>query len=308
MSNTEESKTTTETTTTDASQGTVTPETTTAGGQESWFDKLPEELKAEGSLESFKDKDMSEVVKSYVHAQKTMGGMIRIPSADSPEEVKKAFLDKLTQVDGVTILPDRNNQEAVNALMNKLGRPEKAENYTLPDLEGVDLSSVNPEIINGFKSLAHTIGLTDAQAKACMDYEIKQALATQDALVKKVETNKALLKQMWGESFEQRANGARTMINVLGQKYPELIQQFNQSHETNPLFYEVLAELSQVYRERGHISGSSVGKFDLTPAEASAKIKEIQSDLSGPYYHPSHPEHQAAIEQISELYRKAHQG
>lgn len=268
-----------------------------------WFDSLPDDLKNEGSLESFKGKDITDVVKSYVEAQKTIGGMVRIPSEDAPAEIKDKFYQKLSAIPDVVKLPKPDDAEGIANLMNKLGRPEKAENYSIPEIPEHALGVMKPEAINEFKEFAHKLGLTDAQSKSLMEYEISKTTENLDKMVAKIESNKATLQKMWGQDFENRANSAKAMLDTLGRKYPELVEEFNQNHETNPLVYEVLSELAQVYRERGHISGSNVGKFGLTPSEANAKIQEMRADLNGPLYNSSHPEHEAAMERLNELYK-----
>ena len=44
-----------------------------------WFDGLPDGLKAEKTLETFKGKPVSAVVESYVQAQKSFGSRLPVP-------------------------------------------------------------------------------------------------------------------------------------------------------------------------------------------------------------------------------------
>jgi len=74
---------------------TSTPDATTSGN--GWIASLPTELQSEKSLQSFKD--LPALAKSYVEAQKMIGGSIRLPKPDAPpEEREKVIGDIYTKL------------------------------------------------------------------------------------------------------------------------------------------------------------------------------------------------------------------
>ena len=74
-----------------ASAGSGTPQT----GAGDWFASIPQEFQSEKSIQSFKGKPIGDVVKSFVEAQKLVGGSIRLPKPDAAAEERKKFLDDI---------------------------------------------------------------------------------------------------------------------------------------------------------------------------------------------------------------------
>ena len=60
----------------DASSTPVTDTTSTAPS--SWFESLPDGLKANPTLQNFKSKDFKDVAESLVNAEKLVGGSVRL--------------------------------------------------------------------------------------------------------------------------------------------------------------------------------------------------------------------------------------
>ena len=82
--------------------------TPVVSGAGDWFESLPPDLKVEKSIQSFKGKGVADVAKSYVEAQKMIGGSIRLPKPDAKPEEREAFMADLS---------------------TKLGRPATAADY-----------------------------------------------------------------------------------------------------------------------------------------------------------------------------------
>ena len=119
--------------TTDQSQTSVlSGEQTTT--QTNFQDLIPDEYRAEKSLENFKD--MGDFVKSYLSAQKIVGAdKIPVPNKFATEDDWKA-------------------------VFNKLGAPEKPEDYKYSFKDG----EVDKELISSFNQEAHRLGLLPQQA------------------------------------------------------------------------------------------------------------------------------------------------
>ena len=114
----------------DITQGdTISVDTSTAVEQPeyNWKDSVDESYR-----DSVKDfKDINGLVKSYQSAQSMLGSSIRIPTDDASKEAKDEFYSRLSQVPGLTRLPNKDDPEAMNQFYNSLGRPESKDGYKI---------------------------------------------------------------------------------------------------------------------------------------------------------------------------------
>ena len=124
-------------TTTDQSQSSVLSGEQT---QNNFQDLIPEEYKGEKSLANFKD--MNDFVKSYLSAQKIVGAdKIPVPNKFATEDDWKA-------------------------VFNKLGAPEKPEDYKYNFKEG----EVDKDLLSNFNQQAHKLGLLPQQAESLIKF------------------------------------------------------------------------------------------------------------------------------------------
>lgn len=262
-----------------------------------------ESLKSETSLGNFKD--VTSLAKSYVHLNKMMGSSIRIPSEEASDEAKAEFYNKLKNVPGVLKMPDASNQEELNAFYKALGRPDSPDNYDLKLPQDVPEELIDKETLNSFKEQAYNLGLNSQQVQKLIEFDTQRQMHLYDRMEQDHKQGQEILKKMWGNDFDNRSAAAKKMIEQYGAKYPEAAKQLLSKHVTDPLVYQMLAELGQIYQERGHIQAKSLN-FGLTPEEARAKIQEIRSNASHPVNLPGHVKHKEALEQMSKLYDAAY--
>lgn len=127
-------------------------------------------------------KDVAAIAKTAYEQEKMLGNAIRVPGKDAKPEDVEAYL-------------------------NKLGRPEKADGYdfTVPK----DLPETLPydaERATGFKQLAHSLGLTAKQAASIHDWAVKNAVDDFQSYSGKTEAERAetakaetaKLEKLWG--------------------------------------------------------------------------------------------------------------
>lgn len=267
----------------------------------SFLSSLSDELKTNESLKKFKDIDS--LAKSYVNLQSMVGSSLRIPSADASAEAKEEFFKKLESVEGIARMPSKEDETAFLSFMNKLGRPESPEAYELPQSDSLLKDESKMKAASEFKKFAHSIGLTNKQAKALMDMDLARVSTQEEETVNFAERGVQALKKEFGEAFEGRAQLASAMAKELVKKYPEFKDSLrNPSVAYNPVLIHALAELGKVNQERGTL-GTNVKSSSLTPAEIHARISEIQDNKADPYWNASDPNHKARVEYVSKLYR-----
>ncbi|MFO8028260.1 MAG: hypothetical protein R6U28_00190, partial [Cyclonatronaceae bacterium] len=83
-------------------------------------------------------KDLPDMAKQLIHAQKMIGGSVRIPQEDAPAETWNKFYAKLADVKGVVVNP--GTEEGQAQFRKSLGVPEKSDEYKL------DLSFVPEDV------------------------------------------------------------------------------------------------------------------------------------------------------------------
>ena len=254
-----------------------------------WFDRLPDEIKKDASIQSFKGKEVNDVVKSYVEAQKLIGGSIRIPKADAkPEEW--------------------------NSFWEKMGRPKTPEEYgivkpaILPD--GVEWKE---DLAKEFSSLSHSLGLNKVQAGKLSAWYIDKissdAQQNNQKLAERVEFGKSEAKKEiekeWGPDYQRRITVARRGLKALGDE--GLVELLDTSGLGNhPSFLKLFYSLGQKYAEDGMIDGSVEGA--ISPDEAKKRIQEIRNDPEH-LYHPRNsakPGHKEAIAEMEMLHKVAY--
>jgi hypothetical protein len=249
---------------------TSTPDATTSGT--GWLASLPTELQSEKSLQSFKD--LPSLAKSYVEAQKMIGGSIRLPKPDAPPEER----DKV-----------------IGDIYTKLGRPETPDKYAPTALP--DGMVFKPETVKAFQSAAHKAGYTQQQVDFALTHYAgiaKGALSEQSRLTTKaVEDSTAALRSKWGGDFDTKlAVAQRFTEEVLGDEVFEVLK--SKGLDNHPVIVAKFGELGAKFGESPPPGGDAVSTGGL--ADAKAKLEAIYTD-------PKHPFHKGDAQAIQEVWR-----
>jgi len=132
------------------------------------------------TLETFKSPE--DFIKSYDEAQGMIRNSIRIPTEDASDEVKNAFYEKLTAIDGVVRMPtDDASKASFNSMM---GVPEKADGYRFSDIDGYQ-GDAQADLNLG--TLAHSLGLSNEQANGLREHLIKNDMTSSKASAESVQ-------------------------------------------------------------------------------------------------------------------------
>jgi hypothetical protein len=246
----------------DAAVGSVlaasTPDSTTSGN--GWMSSLPTELQGEKSLQSFKD--VGSLAKSYVEAQRMIGGSIRLPKADAPPEEQERVLTDI---------------------FNKLGRPESPDKYAPTALpEGI---TFNEAAVKEFRANAHKNGYTQKQVDFALTHYAnvaKAALAEQNRLsTKAAEEATTALKTEWGADFDTKLSTAQRFTEtVLGEDVYQVLKA--KGLDNHPLIIKKFGELGAKFSE-GHMEASQ-STTGSTQADAKAKLDELYAKRTQPGY------------------------
>jgi len=267
------------TTTAAAASQTVPPAVIGPDGKftEKWREALPEDIRGEPSLATFKD--VQNLAKSYVNAQRMVGkNKVAIPgetsSAGEWEEFWKAA-----------------------------GRPETAGDYQLKRPAELPEEHYNAKLVEDAQALFHKIGLSKKQADALFRFNIENLqtdLKTQEAeAAAAMQGLQDGLHKEWGAAYQEKVHLGNVAIEqgVAGNEEfkDRLVERFG----NDPDFIRFATNLGAKFAEHG-VKGSPTP----TPADIDEKISTLMN--SDAYMRAGHPGHKAAVEQVHRLFERKH--
>ena len=259
-------------TTTDQSQSSVlSGEQTT---QNNFQDLIPEEYRGEKSLSNFKD--MNDFVKSYLSAQKIVGAdKIPVPNKFATEDDWKA-------------------------VFNKLGAPEKPEDYKYNFKEG----EVDQELLSTFNQQAHKLGLLPQQAESLIKFyndmnEGSSVQAEEKAAQTRIHTENELKKE-FGPQYVKRLDQAKRLASsTLGNDFLENTLLADGSRLGDNLnVVKAFSNLAEKLSEDEVVKGDSSSY--MTANEIEKEINSLTEEGS-PYWTKTHPNHQKAVQEVFKL-------
>lgn len=259
-------------TTTDQSQSSVlSGEQTT---QNNFQDLIPEEYKGEKSLSNFKD--MNDFVKSYLSAQKIVGAdKIPVPNKFATEDDWKA-------------------------VFNKLGAPEKPEDYKYNFKEG----EVDQQLLSNFNQQAHKLGLLPQQAESLIKFyndmnEGSSVQAEENAAKSRINTENELKKE-FGPQYVKRLDQAKRLASsTLGNDFLENTYLQDGSRLGDNLnVVKAFSNLAEKLSEDEVVKGDSSSY--MTANEIEKEISSLTEEGS-PYWIKTHPNHRKAVDEVLKL-------
>lgn len=239
------------------------------------------DLGKEKSFDSIKD--LNGLAKSYVEAQKMIGGSIRLPKKDAkPEDREKAVKDIMGKLraEGIVEAPPES--------------PDKYE-IKMPTEEGF---APNEPLINSFKEAAHKIGVPPSQVQGLFDWYLNFQAESQREEQMDFENSKRALKTEWGGLYVRRMEAARRAASkYLGEDGDALIS--NLPPKAGVRILKALAEIGDPLLEDAMVAGEIPGV--ATKDEIQTKIDNMVADKNGPLMNLSHPGHKKALEDYTKL-------
>lgn len=178
----------------------------------------------------------------------------------SPSDTARAYLELAQKADRMVELPgDDADEETRTAFLDRF-RPESPEKYELSEVpEGVPYSK---EGENEFRQLAHEVGLSNEQAKALHEFDVKRTQAAVEARQKAREAGFNELKKEWGDSFDGNVKEAQAAVQTIAKALGdnELSQRMvNTGYAKDPAMLKTFYGLYQLVKDDSLIDGSPDG-------------------------------------------------
>lgn len=194
----------------------------------------------------------------------------------------------------VTIPGENATPEEIDAFFKAIGRPDKIEDYTFDTPEDLPKEVCwSEEQLNGFREVAHKIGLTQEQFAAAVEYQ-KEALSKQFA---------AALQEYNAAADKTEAN----LKKELGEeKYDEFIAAANRGMNHYPGVKEAIASggllsnesIIRMFAKIGQGLGESTFVDSNGKKQSYASKYEELTAPGSPYWDGNHAEHSEYVKQV----------
>ena len=248
------------TTTTDGDTQALGGDTPLVDPGPEWMGGLSEELQTNNGLTKFKDVDG--LAKSYLELEKSNSSKFGVPEKDDSEGWDKLY--------------------------GKLGRPEKAEDYSLEGIENEELAGVeeNKATIDRFKEIGHQYGLNNRQVSGIINDVLgmtaEQAKASSEANAQNIQE----LREAFGPEFDNRvalANDTlKKMVDKTGGDWDRVSQALAQSGlHSQPDLLKALAGVGRMFQQDKiwGAGGEPRSMGGHTPGEAREQIEAITAEF-----------------------------
>lgn len=249
-----------------------------------WWNTIKEEPVRE-LMNTKAYKNPAELAMAYHNLNKLQnnaGDVVEMPKADAPKEKWDAFYAKL-------------------------GRPETADKYDFKPAEGVQH---DPNTVKFGKELFYELGVPAAKAGEAVqkwDKFVQGQLAAQaSAAQQQNEQQITALETKWGPDLEKNKAAGQRVVAALGLSNDVITGV--EKNIGSAAIVELLALIGRKSDE-GKLLGGGTPPDPNDPSSMSkeainAKITELQgnAEFQAKYTDAKHPEHKAAVEQMTRLF------
>jgi len=249
---------------------------------EQFKEHIPEDLKGEAMWDQVTE--LPKFFKNYAHAQRALGGSIKIPGENATTEERTEYLEKL-------------------------GRPETADAYDFKRPEGLSEGiTLDEGFVERLGLTAHQLGLTMDQAHSLFSWHMTEMEQSHAEALSGMSAGMEELKSEWGGAFDRNLMMARRAIAHLGGKDVADFFENNPGLGNNPIVVKVFAKVGRMFTEAGTISGDYEGIAAPEEAEqlALSIINNPENKLNKAYHDPTDPQHDHAVAQTQKYFELAH--
>lgn len=248
-------------------------------------------------------KDINGLAKAFVDTKALVGQSIRIPSSEAGTEDMQTFYTAIQEkVPGMMPKPDPADEAAMSALMISLGKPEAEEGYTIPDVEGIELTDERKGFL---KKTALDAGLTAKQfekwVKDVHTADLQSITARKEATQQEIQG----LRNEWGTAFESKYAKAVKIAEATGAP-PEVVKALKEQTAgvaTIKWFDGLVGALGS---EDFQLATLPPGNGGITPEEARNRASEIRTKLND--IDQGHPEYQNMLKKMIDFDKLGKQG
>jgi hypothetical protein len=257
-----------------------------SSGTGDWRSTLPDDIRGDPIIKDYKD--LTGLVKSHINAQKMIGSdKILKPREDwKPEQWQEFY--------------------------KSAGRPDKPEDYKLPEMKLPGGVTLDPEKTKAFLKVFHDSGLTQKQTEALIKTYGETVAGDAVAIRAKADTAReqeiSQIRTELGDKFDSKLEVARSVVLQFG---GEEVQKYlrDSGLGNDPKLVRLFIKVGEAMMEDRPRFGSQPLVRGTAP-EAIHEWNSLKSDTNfqSILMNPSHPDHQAAVERRMAVMRRLPQG
>lgn len=269
------------------------------GGSENWQETLPEGVRdwdeAKGAESS--DAFWNQMTDMRSH----LGQSIRIPSKEAGTEDWDKFNSRLQEkVPTLINRPDLTDKEAAAQFYGSLGRPEKADDYTMPEFDTKE--KLDMKQAEAFREVAHDIGLNQRQFEDVVKKFTTDNLELHAVRQDKLKTELEGLQKDWGFAYDKNNNIVKNFLAQSGA--PDGVKGIFESGAMDAVSRKWFLDLASKFggEETNFSNDNNSFHGKITPDEAVKRISEIMNNKEHAYWKPRDIAHDAALREMRELY------
>jgi len=273
------------------------------GGGDSYYSGFPEDVQG---WDEVKNSETPEAFWQQMGSHRQhIGQSIRIPGPDAGKEDWDAFNAKMTdKVPTLMQTPDLENAESLNALYARMGKPESADKYSIPeikDAEGKAIEGLDHTATEGFRELALANGLTQTQFSGIVEKMTAKNIADATAANAALATEQAAITALWGTAEDKNYTILQNFAKTTDAP-PEVVAAIADKRMNKSTAEWMLKAANASFSSKGGAASDESGVTGvMTPAEATERHAEIMNNKAHPYWNKLDPGHKAALARVRDL-------
>jgi hypothetical protein len=245
--------------------------------ESSWKDNLPDGIK---DAPYFKNAESPEqVLADLTNAAQWQGNSIRLPGQDAGDSDFADFHSRLMEkVPGLMPTPNTEDAEAMNPVWARLGKPDTADGYQVPEGLVMDVSAL--------KAHAHNANMTQKQFGELIGRLNEEQSTASETMRNQLESDYTTLKTEWGAAYQQNME----LVGKLLAGAPEAVQQAYKDGTLPTDQLRWLNSISGLGDEGAEVVGQEPSAASIpTPEQATHDLAECERRLFG--MTPADPEY-----------------
>lgn len=270
------------------------------GGGADWRSGLAAEYRELHQVKTAKD--INDVIKWGVNAEKMVGAdKLVLPGKDAKPEERDAALD---------------------AIANKLGRPEKSDGYTFQPVKDRPFTDADKALQQNFSAVAHKFRMTQEQVDGVVAFQAELIAKGLELETQGAANADAALRKEWGGNYDAKYDAAQVGLAAVLKASGQDINSFKMMKLTdgtyafdNPMLLRLFSTFGEAISEGGFEGGSGGGGNGFgafsSPKSAKAELDKLYGgafqDPKHPYNDRQSPQHKSWVDRVMRLEARANE-
>lgn len=204
-------------------------------------------------------------------------GYVQNKGWGSPKDLADGYrnLEKLLGGEKIPMPKGAEDAEGWSRVYDALGRPQEANAYKVPLLEGAD-----PSVVGQVQAKFHELGLSEAQGNALAEWWTgTQQGAIQNFMAQSAQQSEAdlnTLRSEWGGAYDENIEFGRRAAREYGMN-AEKLGKIEQALGTGEML-KLFAQIGRAQGEAKFDGGGQNNPFGMTPEAAQQRISALRND------------------------------